>query len=167
MRRFVFVSILIACFACLILATTRSATTRSAGMAYIPPELDIKCNGLDAGVIVPVTDLVILTIHIDPNSVQNYPFDIWVIMKDLTTGEMRSFGHWDPCNPDSPHWENGLCNFFWRGAIGSCIIDDIIFKHTMPLGSYKAWLVFDLTPNGNLNIPEIYDYDMVDWQVVP
>ena len=162
MRRSVIASVLIAGFACLILATTSQAERPP---TY--PKIDIKCNGQDAGVIVPVADLVILTIHIDPKDVQNYPFDIWVVIKNLNTGEKRSYGPWDPCNPDSGHWENGVCNFFWRGAIGSCIIDDIIYKHTMPIGSYKAWLILDLTANGNLNLPEIFMYDVVDWQVVP
>ena len=162
MRRSIMASFLIVGFACLILATTSSADRPP---TY--PDLDIKCNGQDSGVVVTTADLVILTIHIDPKDVQNYPFDIWVVMKNLDTGAKKSFGHWDPCNPDSAHWEKGFCNFFWRGAIGSCIIDDIIFKNTMPVGNYKAWLILDLTPNGNLNIPEIFDYDVVDWQVVP
>ena len=37
----------------------------------------------------------------------------------------------------------------------------------IPIGSYQAWLGLDLEPNGNLNIPKIWTFDDVDFEVVP
>lgn len=118
------------------------------------PVLDIKCNGEDSGVVVVGGDNAQVTIGIQ----NDFPLavDIWVVARDSNGNRFSS-----RCG----RWWSGWCREYYTGVLYS--FTDTVFDDPLPVGNYRAWLVIDTNPNGNLNIPEVFDHDMVDFQVVP
>ncbi len=44
---------------------------------------------------------------------------------------------------------------------------DTVLDWNIPVGNYFAYLAIDLDPNGLLDIPKLWDHDVVDFEVLP
>jgi hypothetical protein len=118
------------------------------------PQADIKCNGGDAGVVVPDSENVVLTIDIQARQFAGFNGDIGCIINMVGGGYYTydgSTGTWV--------WDCG--GIYYSGPLMD--ISDTILDQLVKVGDYQAWLVLDRVYNGILDNAHIYD--MVDFQV--
>jgi len=120
--------------------------------------LDIKCNGQDQNVIVSSSENVTLTIDIDSGFHPGIRGDCWVAVLPASTGTFWTYGP-----HDRPYWQNGFCNEYYTGL--AVYHSATVLDYPLPVGGYKAFLAVDLLPNGELNMPFVWDFDVVDFTV--
>jgi len=116
------------------------------------PQLDIKCNGQDADVIVPDVSNAKLDIDIEARTGAGYDVDIWCVVQ---RGPIRYFydgGTWAPTEVT-----------YFTGPLAD--VTDTILDQLVPIGSYDAYVAIDTNANGVLDLGSILDYDVVDFTV--
>jgi hypothetical protein len=64
---------------------------------------------------------------------------------------------------DGLTWSSGVGSFYFSGPLLD--MTDTILDQIIPQGNYDAYLVLDPRQNGVLD--RVFDYDTVDFQVVP
>lgn len=121
--------------------------------------VDIKANGEDAGVIINVGSNVVLTINLIADDQAGIDHDVWVLAM-VPSGNRFSYG-----TIPTAMWKRGWCTEYYSGPLTN--ISDTVLDSVLPTGSYKAWFGTDTDANGDLNIPAVFDSDMVDFMVVP
>jgi len=117
--------------------------------------LDIKCNGQDQNVVVDSSQNVTLTIDIANGYHPGASGDFWVAVLPASTGSLWTYG-----SLETPYWQNGSCNEYYTGigfAHSATVLDQ-----PLPVGGYRAFLAVDLSPDGNLNMPSLWEFDEVD-----
>ena len=125
------------------------------------PQLDIKANGADSGVVVPLGDNVTVPFDVDERDFGGFPVDIWVLAINKSTGDMFTFG--DGRCPS--FWKPGVCNCFHSGGLTS-YFGVTALDMALSEGSYEFYVAIDMSANRQLNMPLVFDYDMVDVQVI-
>lgn len=123
-------------------------------------KVDVKCNGADAGAVVPSTDNATVTINVYAGDMGGVPVELWVLGMDKTTGGQYTYGYYG-----IPLWLPGLCNTYFSGGLMD--ISETVLDQAMPAGQYEVYIAVDLWLNGKINIDFIHTYDMVDFEVVP
>jgi|GEM_PF-3576735 len=124
----------------------------------VEPSIDIKCNGQDSGVVVPEGNNSTVTLTVNEGDFAGFPMEIWVIAIDRTTGSMFSFGPYG-----NVQGRPGLCNLYYTG--GLMTLSDTIYDGILPAGNYEAFAAIDFSQNGQINVPMIYKYDRVDFEI--
>ncbi len=120
--------------------------------------LDIKCNGEDRNVIVGSNENVTLTVELETGYHPLKRGDIWITLAPISTGNIWTYG------PHSgPAWQPGWFNEFFTGYDRNHTAT--VLDQSLPVGSYNAFLLFDLEPDGELNPWMIWDFDHVDFTV--
>ena len=140
------------------------ASTRGLGtcrLTGIPTalDLDVKANEMDSGVVVNAGDDALVTVNVAAGPLMDTGHDVWVLVRTGTGGKY-SYGY----GPDG-RFRQGWCTEYFTGQLPN--ISDVVIDGSIPVGSYQVFLGLDSIPNGNLNIPYVVDYDMVDITVVP
>ncbi len=125
----------------------------------VEPSIDIKCNGGDGGVIVPEGNNAVVTVDVNEGDFGGYPVELWVMAINKGTGDMYTFGPYG-----GGGWLPGLCNVYYDG--GLITISDTVFDALLPNGQYEAYAAIEMYPNGQINLPFIYKYDVVDFEVM-
>ncbi len=135
------------------------------GSAYIfdlhrYPLLDIACNGEDQDVIVSGGEAVTLTIDVAARNYTGFSADIWVIGTSFTGGGSWTYGY-----HGAPSWAPGISKVYFSGGLFD--FSATILDRPLPVGMYIAWLAVDLEPDGWLDMDDLFDYDSVNFVVVP
>jgi len=125
----------------------------------VEPTIDTKCNGQDGGVIVPEGNNAVVTLTVNDGDFGGFPVELWVMAINKTTGDMFTFGPYGAAG-----WRPGLCNVYYDG--GLMAIADTVFDAALPVGQYEVYAAIELAPNGQINLPSIYKYDKVDFEVM-
>lgn len=120
--------------------------------------IDIKCNGQDGGVIVPEGNNATVTLSVNEGDFGGFPVELWVMAVNKGTGDMFTFGPYG-----AGGWLPGICNVYYDG--GLMTLADTVFDAALPVGQYEAYAAIELVPNGQINLPFIYKYDMVDFEI--
>ncbi len=128
--------------------------------AAVYPELDVKCNGLDTDVDVYDGDAVVLTIDIEAHDFAGYRCEVWVVGICWTTGAVYTYGAYPNAS-----WQPGGGNFFHAGGLAD--FAGIVLDRPLPIGEYVCYLAIDLHCNGTIDPGTIWDFDRVDFEVVP
>jgi hypothetical protein len=119
------------------------------------PWMDIKCNGGDAGVVVPSGTPVSLDFSLVAGIGEGFAVDVWLVIK--RGAQLYSYDGMGSLYG----WNSGTSNAYATGplanAFGNCLDAGI------PPGSYQAYIAIDTNPNGTLDMGSIYAYDMVDF----
>jgi|GEM_PF-2303930 len=124
-------------------------------MAFNPmPQLDIKCNGEDDGVIVYAGANAVIDIDVEARQGAGYNVDLWCVIKRLPSLYYSYNG---------ASWGAGLGNVYYTGPLGD--VTDTILNQSVPIGSYIAYVALDTNANGTLDMGSIFDYDEVDFTV--
>lgn len=124
------------------------------------PELDVKCNGLDSTVEVEDSDAIRLTVDIAARDFTGYPCEVWILGIDKTSGAVYTHGAYPNAS-----WLPGTHNRFYAGGLGD--YSGTILDSPLPVGDYECYLAIDLCMNGSIDPVSIWDFDMVDFCVVP
>jgi len=117
------------------------------------PQLDITCNGQDAGVIVPDVSNAMLDIDIEARQGAGYNVDIWCVVQ---RGGARYYY-------DGATWSQTMAAYH-TGPLAD--VTETILDQAVPVGSYNAYLAIDTNANGVLDMGSIFDYDVVDFTVM-
>lgn len=149
----------------LIGAPGHSQSFPESGLAYIfdlhrYPLLEIACNGEDQDVIVSGGDKVTLTIDVATRNYTGFRADLWVIGTSFTGGGSWSFGY-----HGAPSWAPGISKVYFTGGLFD--FSATVLDRPLPVGMYIAWLAVDLKPDGWLDMDDLFDYDAVNFVVVP
>jgi hypothetical protein len=144
------------------------------GSAYIydlDPILDIKCNGLDSNVAVPVGNKVRLDIDLKACRWEGGDADVWCIVDTPFPGSYAYFSYGPMSSPTwgSSAFPTGSTAYF-SGSLTD--LNDTINDKPLPLGLYKAHFAFDNTRNGILTTADLawimsnpWAHDVVDFEV--
>jgi hypothetical protein len=124
------------------------------------PHLDIKCNGGDRDVVVAGGSLATLTIEVESRDYAGLPVDLWVAARNPASG-----GAWTHGYHGAAIWNAGWGNVYFTGGLADHF--DTVLDQYLPVGNYLAYLAIDLDPNGILDIPFLWDHDVVDFEVLP
>ena len=120
------------------------------------PQVDIKANGGDAGVVVFEGSNVALTIKVEARGMAGTNADIWVLVKN-DAGKRWSY------NLAAARWFKGWCYEYISAPLAD--YTDTVLDMPLPAGNYDAYLGIDTNMNGNLNKDAILVYDHVDIEV--
>ncbi len=123
------------------------------------PRLDVDCNGDDGPVEVFDGANCTITIDVEARDFAGFPSEIWVMGLNLTSGGLFTYGEYP-----SAVWLPGVCNYFYMGGLMD--FAETALDQPLPVGSYEVFLALDMYPNGQLNLPFIWDYDMVAIDVI-
>ena len=123
------------------------------------PRLDVDCNGDDGPVEVFDGANCTVTIDVEARDFAGFPAEIWVIGVNKTSGGVFSYGAYP-----SAVWLPGVCNFYYGGGLMD--MAETALDQPLPVGSYEIYLALELSVNGHLNLPFIWDYDMVAIDVI-
>jgi hypothetical protein len=121
------------------------------------PMVDIKCNGGDAGVQIPVGTNAKLDFNVVASTAAGLPVDVWLGLNHPLFG-------WFTYDTAGPYmgWNLGLSAAYFTGALanmsGTCL------DFPLGIGAYKAGIGIDTTANGSFNWP-LYLIDIVDFTV--
>jgi hypothetical protein len=118
------------------------------------PEVDIKCNGGDSGVMVPAGTNVKIDFAVTAGSAAGTPVDIWVAM----TSPFGPFS-FDGIGPVSGWWP-GLGHTYHTGPLAD--VAATALNRPIPFGAWEAHVGIDIAPNGVLDIGSVVVYDVVD-----
>jgi hypothetical protein len=121
------------------------------------PTVDIKCNGGDAGVSVPVGTNVTLDFDVNPAGATGLPIDIWI----LTNSPFGWFCY-TGLGPMAG-WNSGFGSAYFTGP--AAMVSGTALNQPLPVGSYKSFIGIDAVPNGVLDLGAVVISDMVDFQV--
>lgn len=124
------------------------------------PRLDVKCNGMDHGAIASSADNITLTIDVESRDHAGLGVDLWVVVRRTSAAGFWSYGYHGVAG-----WMAGLGNVYFTGGLVDLF--DTALDQPVPVGTYVAYLGYDLLPNGSLDLPALGDYDLVDFEVVP
>jgi hypothetical protein len=97
----------------------------------------------------------VITIDIEARTGAGYPVDIFCVIQ-------RGSIYY---SYDGTAWGPGLGNCYFTGPLAD--MSDTILNMNIPLGSYLAYLALDVNADGVLQVPSIFDYDVVDFTVIP
>jgi len=117
------------------------------------PQVDIKCNGKDVGVIVPDISNTMLDVTIEARQGAGINVDLWCIVERSPARFYYTGTKW-VATPTA-------C---YTGPLAD--MTDTVFDRIAPLGTYNAYIAIDTIPNGILEVGAIYAYDMVDFTVM-
>ena len=123
------------------------------------PLIDVKCNGGDAGVEVFDGANCTVTLDIQARDFAGFPAEVWVLGVDKTSGGVFTYGEYP-----SAVWLPGVCNFFYGGGLMD--FAETVLDQPLPIGSYDVYGALEMSVNGQLNLPFIYKYDVVDITVI-
>ena len=123
------------------------------------PRIDVEANGEDSNVEVFDGANVTVTIDVQARDYAGFPVEIWVVGVNKTSGGIFSYGAYP-----AAVWLPGVCNFYYGGGLMD--MAETALDQPLPLGDYDVYLALEMTINGQLNLPFIWDYDMVDIHVV-
>ncbi len=121
--------------------------------------LDAKCNGQDQNVIVNSGENVTLTIDINNGYHPDLKGDLWVLaILPTSAWNVWTYGPWV-----TPIWRPGAGNVYYTGP--PLNHSATVFDQPVPPGSYKVYLAMDAIANGVLDLPALWDFDVVDFTV--
>ncbi len=120
--------------------------------------LDIKCNGEDANVTVSAGENATLTIDLVAGLATGIDLDVWVLAQN-SGGLTASYSYL------ANRWYWGWGAVYYSGPIFDW--SDTVLNKPLPANSYTAWVALEADPDGHLDIPDIFDLDFVEFQVVP
>ncbi len=123
------------------------------------PLIDVKCNGEDDRVEIYDGANCTLTLDVTPRDFAGYPAEIWVLGMNKTTGGIFTYGEYP-----SAIWLPGANNAFFGG--GLIDISETCLDQPLPIGSYEVYGAYEFLVNGQLNLPFVYKYDLVDFEVI-
>ena len=123
------------------------------------PTIDVKCNGSDGGLEVFDGANCTVTLDIAARDFAGFPAEVWVLGLDMTTGGIFTYGEYP-----AAIWLPGVCNFFYGGGLMD--FAETCLDQPLPVGSYEVYGALEMTVNGQLNLPMIYKYDVVDFTVI-
>ena len=117
------------------------------------PSVDIKCNGLDSGVIVKWGTNAKIDLTVTAGWAAGQSVDIWAVMK--TPFGFFSYDGFGPYYG----WNYGLLNAYFTGPLAD--MTDTILDHSLPSGTYKASVAIDTNANGRLDMGSLFTQDSV------
>ena len=123
------------------------------------PTIDVMCNGEDGGVEVFDGNNCTVTLDIAARDFAGFPAEVWVLGLDKTTGGIFTYGEYP-----AAIWLPGVCNFFYGGGLMD--FAETCLDQPLPVGSYEVYGALEMSVNGQLNLPMIWDYDMVAIDVI-
>jgi len=121
------------------------------------PTVDIKCNGLDSGVVIDPGSNAKIDISTTAGSGLGNTVDIWVILK--TSSDYYSYNRYGPLQG----WNVGIYNAYDTGPLTD--MNDTALDSPLPDGYYVAYVVIDAWADGFFDQNLIYIYDSVDFVV--
>jgi len=124
------------------------------------PGVDVKVNGGDSGVVIPSADNVTITVDVVAAGAAGYPVELWVLGVNKTNGNKYTYGVYG-----SGLWLPGMNNVYYSG--GLIDISETVLNKVLPVGKFDVYLAVDLVLDGQISMPYIYTFDMVDFEVVP
>lgn len=124
------------------------------------PLLDIKCNEQDENVVIPGGANVTLDVAVASGDFAGFPVDIWILARSVTGGSVWSFG-----SHGAPAWLPGWGNVYFTGGLFD--FSATVLDRPLPIGVYAALLVLELNPNGVPETNYVYDFDAVNFLVLP
>ena len=100
-----------------------------------PPVLDIKIDGEDGPLTIPATQVVKMTIDLDPNDWEGVSMDWWVVA-EKHTGDVYSWVYSIPW-----HWTSGV----HRAHAGPlfAVKQYVLHEGTIPLGKFNIFFAVD------------------------
>lgn len=120
--------------------------------------IDVKCNAQDGGVIVNSGDAATVRVCLSAGPLMDIDHDVWVLAKNSASGGKYSYG-------STGHWSKGWNTVYLSDSLPN--IREIVLDRSIPVGSYKIYFGIDSEPNGLLHKPDVTEYDIVDFDVVP
>jgi len=123
------------------------------------PIIDVQCNGDNGGVVVFDGANCTLTLDVQARDFAGFPAEVWALGLDLTTGGIFTYGEYP-----SAIWLPGVCNFFYAGGLMD--FAEVCLDQPLPVGAYEFYGALEFLCNGQLNMPFIYKYDVVDFEVI-
>jgi formylglycine-generating enzyme required for sulfatase activity len=121
------------------------------------PSADIKCNGLDSGIIVTAGSNAKIDFAIVAGFAAGTPADIWIVLKTPF-----GFFTYDGSGAIAGWWFD-LDHAYATGPLADA--GDTVLDQTVPLGAYKAHVGIDNIANGLLDLGNILLNDVVDFRV--
>lgn len=120
------------------------------------PYLDVKCNGRDRGVIIPGGTGVTLTVSAESRDYAGFPVDLWVLVVD-EKGNRMSYS--------DGRWWIGWSHAYYTGGLQDRY--EVVLDRPLPSGDYGAFLALDAKPDGDFSPLFIWDYDQVNFRILP
>ncbi len=119
--------------------------------------VDIKCNGLDSGVVINPGSSALITFDVTAGSGAGYAVDVWIVLKTQS-----GYFTYDGFGPYSG-WNRGLDNAYFTGPLAD--MTGTALDGPPPAGEYIAYIAVDAWPDGFLTLSCIYTSDSVDFSV--
>jgi len=119
------------------------------------PTVDIKCNGLDSGVLIDPGSNAKIDFSITAGSGLGNTVDIWIILETPT--DYYSYNGFGPIQG----WNKGIYNAYYTGSLAD--MTDTALDSSVPDGDYVAYVVIDAWADGFFDQNLIYTFDSVDF----
>ena len=121
------------------------------------PSVDVKCNGLDSGVLIDPGSIARITFDVTAGSGAGNTVDVWVV-----TETPHGYFSYDGTGAYAG-WAYGFGNVYYTGPLTD--FSDTPFDGVPPEGHYTTFVAMDAWANGRLDVNLIFVLDSVDFLV--